>query len=389
MIISAAIVSDGAYMFEISEQGNSNGIFWILIIYFIIGLETIGLGYRISGLSQSWLRVRRFSWDFDRTVIFLSTGAALLFSAYVFLRYGGPVLRGVDRVTFWRELAPDYLSFIPTLVLQSFYFAGYYYFLQRSKGESLRIPLSILTFYIFAVFFVLGQKFSAFILLLNTWFFLIAAFLPNFKLDKKDILRLIFLITSLTASVILSYLLSGREAAFALARIALQAQVLWSVFNDSQALNFWPSSEWSCYFRCRNFVDGKDYISYIYLPFNLYDFYSKSGSQLSGFMPALSIHTMGLIASILIHVCINFTSGYLQGLIVKVIYYNHNMIFAFLLFKLHFGLSLVWYAAMQTAIPGVIFTLLLIAIYQALLFKRSIKKNLLESTIFIHKINDS
>lgn len=362
LLLSAAFVSGGMYMFEVAQYGDQNGIFWVVLAFFVAGFEAAGLGYRLGGLVHFGSGVKKLSRGTGKSLILLIIVASLVICAYVFVSYRGPVLLGVDRVTFWREIAPTYLSFVPTLVTQSFFFVAFFFLWSRRSGCKSWAPMVFLVAYILAGLFVLGQKFSLFILFITVWFALLPGIYPNFIFQRVHLFALLGALAFLVTSVLVSYSLQGQEAGFALARIALQAQVLWSVFDDPQAHNLW-SGDWNCYFGCGKFANGIDFIMYRYLPFDLYSFYSEGGTILSGFMPALSILTMGLAASMLIHLLVSFVLGMLQRKLVSAIS-DKNLIYSFLLYKTHIGLTLIWFAAMETAIVGLIAVLLLICLYR-------------------------
>lgn len=362
MLLSAAFVSGGMYMFEVAEFGNQNGIFWVLVLYFVAGLEANGLGFRAADYFHVGKPVQKPSKITGRLLILCITLATLVISAYVFINYRGPIILGIDRVAFWRNLVPSYLSFVPTLVTQSFFFVAYYYLWAQRSGQKSRLPMMIVVAYVLTGLFVLGQKLSLFMLFITVWFSLLPGTFPNFTIKRTHLIALLSAVAFLVASVLYSYSLQDKETGFALARIALQAQVMWSVFDDANASIFWPS-DWSCYFGCGQFTDGIDLISFKYLPFDLYKFYAAGGTTLSGFMPALSIITMGLAASFLLHLAVSFTLGIVQRKLVLATF-EDNIIYSFLLYKAHISLTLIWFAAMTTAVPGLIAVLLLIGLYR-------------------------
>jgi hypothetical protein len=362
MLLSAMLVSGGMYMFEVAEFGDQNGIFWVMMGFTVTGLEASCLGYLLSGSLHYGGGVKKLPRGAGNFVTLSIITATIIISSYVFISYSGPVLLGVDRVTFWRDIPPPYLSFVPTLVTQSFFFVAFYFLWSRRNGQKSGLPATILVAYILVGLFVLGQKLSLFILFITVWFVLLPGVFPNFVIKRSHIVLSLVTVTFLVITVLVSYALQAKEQGFALARIALQAQVLWSVFNDPNSHNL-LLGEWSCYFGCDQFIDGKDFISYKYLPLELYNFYSKGGTTLSGFMPALSIATIGIAASLLVHIAISFGLGLVQGKLVVAVS-KKNIVYSFLLYKMHIGLSLLWFAALQTAIPGLITILLLTGLYR-------------------------
>lgn len=363
LLLSAAIVSTGVLMFEVGQFGTQNGIFWVVVGFFIVGFEACGLGYHTADSVTIRPAVQRLSPKIERLLILSVTSITLLISAYVFVRYRGPMLLGLDRVTFWRTVAPSYLSFVPTLVIQSFFFAAYFFLSRTRHGWSTKLPAAIILGYVAAAVLVLGQKFSAFVVFMNAWFVLLPGVLPHFKIQPRHLLIFSGVLAMLGVSVVVSYVVMGREAAFVLARIALQAQVLWSVFDDKSHLSLWPQA-WSCYLQCGQFDDGKDFISFAYLPHELYRFYAEGGTELSGWMPALPILTMGLFLALLIHLVVSFLLGFIQRKVVSALS-RENLFYAFLLFKVHLSLTLWWFAGTSSAVRGMLAVILLIALYRA------------------------
>jgi len=362
MLLSAALVSGGMYMFEVAEFGDQNGIFWVMMAYFVSGLEVSNLGYRLGGFFHFKFGVKKLTKGTGKLFILFVTITTLIISVYVFIKYSGPILLGIDRVTFWREFVPSYLSFVPTLVTQSFFFVAFYFLWSKRDEYKSWLPLVILVSYVLIGLFVLGQKLSLFMLFITVWFVLLPGVFPNFIIKRSHMIPLFGVVALLTASVLVSYAAQDKEAGFAIARIALQSQLLWSVFDDANAHNFW-SGDWSCYFGCGQFANGVNFISYKYLPFGTYKFYSDNGTILSGFMPALSIVTMGIATSLLIHLTISFILGILQRKLLFAIS-EKNIVYSFLLYKTHIGMTLIWFAAMTTAIPGLVAVLLLIGLYR-------------------------
>lgn len=369
MLISSALVSGGAYMIEITEFGNQNGAFWIVVAYFITGYEASRIGFSLAGKFRLGANPYRFSWRFNRLLIIILTTSALGVAASIFIRYGGPLLQGVDRVTFWRTIVPNDFSFVPSLLIQTFFFAAFYFLWIRHARKRSIMAAFLLIAYVLAALFVLGQKFSAFIIYIHTWLVISAALFHDFKIKLLHIIGLTSVVILLSLSIIVSYTLLDHDAIFALVRVALQSQLLWSVLADESKLSLWPQ-DWICYFSCPPFNSGADYISFLYLPYDMYNFYTDGGSVLSGFMPALSIITFGLIASLLTHILILFILGFIQRKILFSLTAG-NMIYGFLLFKLHLGLTMIWFSAMTSAAPGLLTVFVSICIYRLFFIKKN------------------
>lgn len=362
MLISAAIVAGGAPMVEIGAQGSANGFFWLMFGFFIVGIEATFFGYRSADLV--WLRwsALRLPSSMDRIIILAFILSSLLLSAYVFILTGGPVLSGVDRVTFWRTLAPPGSSILPSLIAQSFFFAAFLYLWRYRSAGKMLLPRLILIAYILAGVLILGQKFSLFVGFLNIWLIVLVGILPEFRFSARHIILGLLIAALLLIIVAISYILQDREAAFVLIRTALQSQLLWSVVDDPAALSLLPQRP-ECYFGCGLFKDGLDYIAFRYLPISLYNHYSEGGTVLSGFMPALPILTIGGILTLMIHCLLCFGLGFVQKKI-AVALAEKQTVYGFLLFKLHFSITLIWFGGTQTAVLGVLITIAAMIVYR-------------------------
>lgn len=367
MLASAAVISSGAHMIEIDRLGNANGLFWVLVIWFVAGMEATRIGYDFSGRVHFGQGIARLAPIINRVIILAVVGGVLAMAAYVFLVTGGPLLQDVDRVTFWRTMAPPGTSLLPSLVNQTFFFAAFYFLWQRRLKGGLLVPAFVIAGYILTALLVLGQKFSIFIVFLHTALLIIPGFFSKIHIKKRHILVAATIFVAILIYVAFTYILDNRGASFILTRIALQAQLLWSVLNDANAVPLLPS-EPACHLRCDGFVSGMDYISKRYLPEVRYNHYSAGGTSLSGFMPALSFLTFGVLVSGLLHLVISFVLGFVQRKLVDSCD-SGSAIYSFLLFKTQFSLVMIWFAAMNTALPGLAITLVLLFIFRVLLSK--------------------
>lgn len=370
MLVSAAVISSGTHMIEIDQLGTSNGFFWVLVIWFIAGMEATRVGYDFSGHIHLGQGIARLAPVISRIVIFAVVGGVLAMAAYVFLMTGGPLLQDIDRVTFWRTMAPQGTSLLPSLVNQTFFFAAFYFLWQRRLKEGLLLPTIVIAGYILTALLVLGQKFSIFIIFLHTALLLVPGFLPNIRIKTWHVLVVVSVFAAILIYVAFTYILANRSASFILTRIALQAQLLWSVFNDPNAAPLLPG-EPACHLRCDGFISGMDYISKRYLPEIRYNHYSAGGTTLSGFMPALSFLTFGVVVSGLLHLAISVILGFVQRKLVDSCD-SGSALYSFLLFKTQFSLVMIWFAAMNTALPGLAVTLALLFIFRVLLSKEVI-----------------
>lgn len=356
LLASAAIVSLGAFMIEIKSVGSANGTFWVVVCFLVISLEVTAVGFMLGSITLFENRVRRLSWGQSKTVILSLSGFALLASLFVLLMYGAPALRGVDRTTFWSTMVPGVLRFVPQMMSQSFFLVVFYFFWSR-LFQSSRYFASIMIFaYIGITAFVLGQKFSGFVLYLNIWCMYLAAMHYDYKLDKRHLLVAVVGTCLIGLNVIYSY----SDALFVVTRVALQSQLLWSVFEDQDPLLF-IQDHWKCFFGCGSYRTGIDFISFRYLPSDVYHFYSENGTVLSGFMPALQILSFGFIATFFLNVFACFWLGFLQRKI-SISISEGNLLLSVLFFKIHLSSTMFWFVGMTSTVRGLLLTSALLLI---------------------------
>lgn len=356
ILASALAISAGTYIIEIEQIGTANGTFWVALLFFIGGMEATVFGYRAAALLPS-VSVERFSDGVQKLAIFASTGIALVLSAYILVEYRGPVLGGLDRLTFWSTSVPPLLEFIPNLVTQTFFFAAFYYLWKVKEGRSRWLAAAIVLGYLVAGLLVLGEKYSLYVLYLNTWLFLIPALTPSFKLNRRGALIAGIAAVCVLTIVALTYLSDGREVNFILTRVALQAQLLWSAIGSVAGNAPLPR----CFFGC-GFEDGRDYISQLYLPHHRYEYYASIGNDVSGFTPALPIIAFGLPGAFVVYLAASFVLGWVQRRAIIALS-NNNLFYGFLIFKLHFGLSLLIATTNMTALRGIVAMLVAVILY--------------------------
>ncbi|MFB2594512.1 hypothetical protein ACEYYB_06645 [Paracoccus sp. p4-l81] len=363
MMLSAVIISTGTLMIEIGRVGTANGIFWVLMIYLVVGMEATRVGYYVAARFRWGHGMLRPSETANRALIFLFVGVTLSIAAYVLVVAGGPVLRGVDRVTFWRQMAPPGSAVLPSLVSQTFFFMAFHYLFTRRTAGRMIVPNLILLGYLVTAVLVLGEKMTMFIVFLNVWFLVLPGVMGTVILRTGHLWLLLGALTILIGFTAINYLAEDREAGFVLVRAALQSQLLWSVFDEPGALSLWPSRA-DCLVGCWPFSSGREYITFRYLPVGLFYHYDKSGNALSGFMPALVILTLGMVLAMALHIVMSFLLGILQQKLIMALT-RRNLVDGFLLFKLQFGVAMTWYASTAAPIKGIMVTLLLILILRA------------------------
>lgn len=370
MCVSLLLVNSGVHMIEVDQYGSPNGSALIMLSFFLYSIGVSNLIFSLVSNKASLASLPRVPVRIANNFIFFVIFSILILGLIILLFYSGPVVKGLNRVAFWESMEKSGLSFYPTLMLQSFYFAVYLFFFDRYvKGRGL-ISAFILLGYLFLTIFVLGEKFSAFIIYLTVFCFLLPGFTSNLKLKKRTFLLLALCFLSLVLIVILSYLAQGYNSEFIFARIALQGQVLWSVVNFDFPDLF--SGNNSCLLGCVGYSNLSDFISFRYLPIATYLHYSLTNTKLSGFAPAAQFLTMGLLPTFIFQTLVFMLLGYLQA---KAVVYNRerNFFVGFLLFKISFSVFLIWHAVMFTAIKGLLFTVAILLVYA--LMAKSIKSH--------------
>lgn len=362
MLASGLVVSHGIVMIEIDQIGTANGTFWIVMLFLVVGIEATAMGFGFGRKFCLGLDSRRLPIGINWSISTLFITACLILSLYVMVLTGGPVFGGINRVTFWQSVAPPGSTILPSLVAQSFFFVSYYFLLNRTKTSRSIVPYLVLLAFLLIGIFVLGQKFSLFILFLNIWLLVLAGIMPNAPIKKRYLYLIPILLGALIIYTVFVYAQDDRSAYFVILRIALQSQILWSVLDDASGLSI-LSTDYHCYFGCNGSVDGREYISKLYLPFDVYAHYKNTGSNLSGFLPALSIKTMGLIPALVFHSTASFFMGFIQIKIVNSLK-QKQVIYAFLLFKVQISMNLIFVGGILDAFRGMLLSILAITFYQ-------------------------
>lgn len=366
--ISLVVVGFGKPMIEISQDGNANGAFWVTLLFLILGLESGRIGYILSPKALAE-KTKKLSQIFTNRLIYVSTILILVIGFYIFINYSGPLMLGVSRVYFWTNVVPDQFTLYPSLLGQTFFLCVFLYFMRKSKFEKKKAALFIIFLYIISTIFVAGEKFSTFIIYLTATLVLHAGFFEGQRFSPKIILGACFILISLIFFVIFVYLLGGKEIDFVLYRVALQGQLVWSVFNESYLVLLLGDRS-GCYFGCGIYDSGNDYISAKYLPPSLFDTYEVMGNRLTGFMPSIPILIFGIPLALILHICVSFLFGLLQRFLVSVIS-QHDVVSSLLVFKIYFGLLVFWYASRVEPIPGVVVTLIIFIFWFLIFPKRS------------------
>lgn len=358
--ISSYFIETGAFMIEIEERGSRENLIPLLSLFYLIGTEASLLGFKwINKINPT---VANYPKKIEKfiSIIFITTG--IILSLFIFTLYSSPIILGVERHTYWTKIVPEHWSIVKIIVIQGFFFVLALGHLKQIKKFNFK---ALMLSWVFITFFILGEKFTAFIYYIAVLVFFWNPDKANLKIitlanTRKTIVLSILLIASLLAA----YKAIGQNYNFIFTRIALQGQLLWSVMSDANLLDFKFSK---CFIGCAQFKDGADLLSYTFLPRARYEAYSEAGVNLSGFFPALQIYYFGLAAALLTHFIFSIFIGCTQCYLTIAIK-NSSYIIGFAVLKIYTALLFFWYAAKYEAITSYAFLMciLLIIISQAI-----------------------
>jgi|GEM_PF-1891281 len=370
MCVSLLFVNSGTLMIEIDEYGTANGatLFMLAIFSYSVGISKLSFSFAAN--KYSVLKIPRIPDKVVSIALCMVLSLVLILGLFILIVYSGPVLSGMNRVAFWESIQATGLSFYPTLVIQTFYFLIYYYLFKTKVEHKIILATFLLIGYLLVTIFVLGQKFSAFIIFITTLFTLLPSFVKNLKIKKQTFIFMMVLMFLIITIISLSYVQQGYNPDFIITRIALQGQVMWSIINYQ-----FPdviSNNSSCLIACEGFKNVSDYISFHLLPLPAYLHYSATDTNLTGFSPAVQLMAIGLFPTLILQSLVYLMLGYVQA---KIVIYNRerNFVMGFLLFKISLSIFLIWHAVMFTAIKGMFATFVLLIVY--VLIAQSFNRN--------------
>lgn len=370
MCISLLMVSNGVSMIEIDQIGTANGSAFMMLATCIYSITVSKISFEWAMNSRRVAKASRLSSKLINTLLKFIIAGVLCLGVIILIMYAGPVILNQNRVAFWESMSSTGLGFYPTLVIQTFYFAAYYYLFNRFHKNKPKLALIFLCGYIFITIMVLGEKFSAFIIYGSVFFALLPSFSNQLKLGKKYFVLCIVFFALLIATIVLSYITQGYDSEFIFARIALQGQLMWSIFNNS--FPDFTSEQLQCLNGCNGFISGVDYMSFNFLPLTTYNHYLATSTSLSGFSPAIQFWLLGIGLTLVLQTFVSMVMGFLQA---KMVIYNNekNFVIGFFIFKLNFSIFLIWHALMFSAITGALITLTIMLLY--FLASKSITRN--------------
>lgn len=359
LLVSLSVSSHGIYMFEVARSGSPNFAFWVCLGFCVAGMEAGLAGFRSAPkLGFGRVIAPRFSRSLDHIVLYAAPMIMLASACLILFALDGPVLAGVGRIAFWQTMVPPWLERFPSAFGQSFFLVAFFWFLRTEKRQGKILPAALVVGYLLATAIVLGEKFSVFVLYFVMWCFVWSGSNPSGKLSLRTLQVVACMVAALVVLVVTTYVSQGREATFIVQRIALQAELLWSVMNEGVA-RLLSGGDLSCTFGCGEFSSGTEFISARYMPPELYQRYQASSSGLTGFMPSLPILLYGIPFALLLHMAISFVLGGAQWYAVRTIEVG-GLIPSILSFKLYYGLMIAWYTMNSYVLYGVGIALVLL-----------------------------
>lgn len=353
MLLSAVLITAGLPMIEIGEVGTANGTFWALVIFLVCGTAASSMGFRVKLPLDSGRR--RLGAILERRFVIGLTVAVVATSILVLLLFSNPYSLGMDRVVYWDTVVPGHLSWVNSAVRQTVLFPILLFYMSESGSSQRRLASGLIAAYLVITVVMLGEKASAFILYSAIWLLVLGAYRGRFGFDRRMLILLVGGLGSIYALLSYNYGVAEYGDAFIITRIAMQAQVLWSVLNSFD-FPFFSQVASECFWGCDAASGPADYVSLRYLPSYLYAIYSESGSTLSGFLPGLAILSFGFFGALILHILVSFVLGFIASRLLDQ-FRRHNLLYSFLLFKVYFAMILYWYAAIHTAVHSLIFFL--------------------------------
>ncbi len=357
MLLSSFLLSFGVPMIEIGEVGTANGVFWLLMIYFIIGMIFTNLGFNYGEKTIYFQNNAKFSPKVEKFIILLTLLIPLIFSILIVIRYGVPEASS-ERTIYWGQVVPKNLAWVNSAVKQVFFFVSLAVIFPIYKSN--KLSKFMLVAYILTTVYVLGEKASAFIILLSAFMFVYAS-KKYLKVNLKLIFLILVFVVLILSMVIASYRQSGYGDLFVLTRIALQAQVLWATLN----MPSFPFYRVEDFANIPNIFAIPDYMTFKFLPRNLYELYNETGSTISGFFPAFQLLYFGIWGSLVIQIFASILLGFVAGMSLAAIRAK-SYILSYLIFKIYFAFVFALFALILGSVFSFVFIstiLLVILIY--------------------------
>lgn len=354
MLVSAALISSEAYMYEIGQYGTANGAFWLTIVFAVIGLESAYIGYK----SQRKAIYTNFPKKLNKLFIKSLIYGTLVASFLILLTYGSPLNQDVTRVNYWGLVAPSYLSPIRILIFTSFLLAVVNYYQRRQVRGNTVLAKAIIMLYIVVAIFLLGEKFTAAIFFIFAW--LIVKSSISSKIEFSNTFLKVFAIL-LVALTYVAFIYEGKGVGydFIVTRVSLQGQVLWSALNeDLETIAFGANLIFN-----QGFFDVRDTVERRYLPTATYVLNQDTGTSLSGFFPAIPILLLGLPLAVVAHAIFSIYLGRVQAQLMQSVR-SGDHVAAFLKFTIYFFLIAMWYVGNINTFKIVLVSYIACFVYQ-------------------------
>lgn len=367
MLISAALISSGAYMYEIRQHGTANGTYWITIIFAVIGLESAHIGYKSQRKTSHTNSQKRLNKLFLKYLIYGTLAASFL----ILLIYGSPLKQDVTRVNYWGAIAPSYLSPIRIFIFTSFILVVANFYQKKQANTNTTTATITIILYLAIAILLLGEKFTAAIFFIFTWL-IVKSSISSQNEITSTFTKVIAILLIALAYVAFTYNNMGIGYEFIITRISLQGQVLWSTLNEdfetiafgaNLILNQSPSQ----------ILDIRDTIEQRYLPTTTYELNQDSGTSLSGFSPTIPILLLGLPLAGMAHAVFSFYLGRVQSRLMQSVR-KHDHIAAFLKFTIYFFLISIWYVGNINTLKIVLASYIAYFVYQDIKQHLSLKK---------------
>lgn len=274
------------YLIEIREHAMPTGgaARNSLLTAFFLCSAFIFFRFFAKALPKDLKKSRKIEKAGVKTLVFLGF-AFLAYMAFVIARHGSPLTMGIDRFTYWANIAPPGYRYITSLIPTFAFIVSY----SRETG-TLRSSFATSWLLLAASLLILGgEKFSG--LIITAFFYFLPYFcLSNIKLSARAI-TLGTTLLALAVSVILLnyYFIFGNDYLEIFAsRIALQGQMLFAVdrlatttpiSTDSIIGNFISSGKTAG-------DSGIKYLMYLIAPLDLVERHISNGVTFTAPFPA-------------------------------------------------------------------------------------------------------
>lgn len=359
------------YLVELGVVARGTFEITFIAIFFMASMEItkIGYGFKINIFFKQ-RKIEYIATLFWKFIILIT----IVISFYIYSLYGSPYDLLISRSAFWQDVVPYHLKFARSLIVYSFFFVSLYYF-SHQKNEWFIFSIKKLTLsatYLFSILFVLGDKFSAFILFFSAFSVVIASrddCRPSFRRILLFGLMAVLALILLVAYIYSFSNLVSNDPVFEiiLSRIGSQAQLLWAVFRESVNTFAFGDSK----FKLERFSEIDDYLSYKYQPYSLYVAKVNGPGTLSGYFPTSGIIAFGIINLLFFHAIISIIYGVLQRGAVECL--RRNMVLtSFLFYTSMLTINQIWLSSKFEQIYrfGLLLLILLISFIIANSFRK-------------------